>query len=345
MLAYLWQHPCSKCGQSDPLVLEFHHHKPGKTADVYKLVNNGAGAARLRREIKLCTVLCANCHRRVTHRQSRSFRYGAVTMARKAGKRLARVKVPATIEVDWSALVVRTSRGTALTGMTMQRVEADLDAWLFYQRTGVNVVEKIIITYNSIARQLKLDPKNKGEFSDKDKKKVLEFLENDKTFGFHAWLTKAAAGKTASAVDIPEDFKEEAATLVHTLYDKHAKGNILPLQRLSTFYAGATELDLDKLAKAAELKDPYDAIDLYVRAYLKQNAATFSIQAGANPDVKRLQKPGKGNKVIATGLEAYTVKTRKGVKNKPKQVAAPANGAKETVVELDEEEEDEEEQE
>jgi hypothetical protein len=64
---YLSNHPCVVCGESDPIVLEFHHRdssdKKGCIADLVSWSLNV-----VIKEIEKCDVMCANCHRRVTHK-------------------------------------------------------------------------------------------------------------------------------------------------------------------------------------------------------------------------------------------------------------------------------------
>jgi hypothetical protein len=62
---YLSTHPCSICGETDPVVLEFHH-VGDKDNEVSRLMGRGASLEALIREIKKCSVVCANCHRRIT---------------------------------------------------------------------------------------------------------------------------------------------------------------------------------------------------------------------------------------------------------------------------------------
>jgi hypothetical protein len=58
---------CTRCGEKDPVCLDFHHRdRKTKTSDMNRLRKN-AGEARLRAEIAKCDVLCANCHRKVEH--------------------------------------------------------------------------------------------------------------------------------------------------------------------------------------------------------------------------------------------------------------------------------------
>jgi ferredoxin len=70
---YLTQHPCTDCGERDPVVLEFDHVGE-KAENVGDLVNYGASASRIEAEIKHCEVTCANCHRKRTAWRNRSWR-------------------------------------------------------------------------------------------------------------------------------------------------------------------------------------------------------------------------------------------------------------------------------
>jgi hypothetical protein len=72
VFSYLLEHPCEKCPESDPIVLEFDHIDP-----IQKLFNisdassgnEPKGLDTLKKEIAKCRVLCANCHRRHTAQQ------------------------------------------------------------------------------------------------------------------------------------------------------------------------------------------------------------------------------------------------------------------------------------
>jgi len=70
---YLLTHPCVKCGERDPVVLEFHH-KANKKETISKLIANGATTQKIRLEIAICDVMCANCHRRLTAEERGWFR-------------------------------------------------------------------------------------------------------------------------------------------------------------------------------------------------------------------------------------------------------------------------------
>ena len=56
---------CALCGERDPRCLDFHHRDRSEKKDkVSKLVAQRA-VARMKEEIAKCTVICANCHRKL----------------------------------------------------------------------------------------------------------------------------------------------------------------------------------------------------------------------------------------------------------------------------------------
>lgn len=75
VLSYLSTHPCVECGESDPLVLEFHHLR-GKDREISYMITGGYPIKTITAEIKKCVVLCANCHRRKTAKEKGWFRGG-----------------------------------------------------------------------------------------------------------------------------------------------------------------------------------------------------------------------------------------------------------------------------
>src|SRR5574337_230956 len=64
---YLRQHPCTRCPESDPIVLEFHHRDRADKEDAISyMLQNGYSWKKILREIAKCDVLCCNCHRKQT---------------------------------------------------------------------------------------------------------------------------------------------------------------------------------------------------------------------------------------------------------------------------------------
>lgn len=60
---YLLEHPCTVCGESDPVVLDFDHvDMTLKENNISNMTSHSLDS--IREEISKCRVLCANCHRR-----------------------------------------------------------------------------------------------------------------------------------------------------------------------------------------------------------------------------------------------------------------------------------------
>jgi hypothetical protein len=66
---YKREHPCVKCGEADPIVLDFHHTDAGTKEFRIAAVIWSHTIAAIEAEIAKCEVLCANCHRREHYRQ------------------------------------------------------------------------------------------------------------------------------------------------------------------------------------------------------------------------------------------------------------------------------------
>ena len=56
------QYSCAICGEGDPCCLDFHHIDPTKKESLISRAAQSWGLKRLKKEIKKCRVLCANCH-------------------------------------------------------------------------------------------------------------------------------------------------------------------------------------------------------------------------------------------------------------------------------------------
>jgi len=57
---------CSRCGETHPACLDFHHVE-GKRLEVSEMVSLGYAKETILEEMDACVVLCANCHRKLHH--------------------------------------------------------------------------------------------------------------------------------------------------------------------------------------------------------------------------------------------------------------------------------------
>jgi len=65
---YLLKHPC-KCGETDPVVLDFDHVRGKKRFHITRALGLGYSYETISAEIAKCEVRCSNCHRRATARR------------------------------------------------------------------------------------------------------------------------------------------------------------------------------------------------------------------------------------------------------------------------------------
>ena len=62
--------PC-KCGESDPIALDFHHRNPEeKEFNIGQALTRRVSLVKLLEEVAKCDVMCANCHRKL-HRDQK----------------------------------------------------------------------------------------------------------------------------------------------------------------------------------------------------------------------------------------------------------------------------------
>lgn len=76
---YLLKHPCDVCGENNILTLEFHHtDRSFKTFNVSQGVSKNYSLKQIRSEIEACSVLCSNCHKKVTATENKSYKSKAI---------------------------------------------------------------------------------------------------------------------------------------------------------------------------------------------------------------------------------------------------------------------------
>lgn len=73
MLKYLAEHPCVDCGETNIVTLHCDHIKK-KTYNIGDLITKGRNINMIRKELKQCEVVCANCHTIRTQRRKHSYR-------------------------------------------------------------------------------------------------------------------------------------------------------------------------------------------------------------------------------------------------------------------------------
>lgn len=61
--AYLMEHPCVDCGQTDTRVLDLDHVYGVKREAIARMIRIGCSWPTIEAEIAKCEVRCANCHR------------------------------------------------------------------------------------------------------------------------------------------------------------------------------------------------------------------------------------------------------------------------------------------
>lgn len=75
LIEYLIDHPCSDCGETNIILLDFDHIRGNKKASISKMLANGCSWANTLIEISKCVVRCTKCHRLVTAERNRDYRW------------------------------------------------------------------------------------------------------------------------------------------------------------------------------------------------------------------------------------------------------------------------------
>lgn len=76
VIDYLKNKCCLHCGESDIRCLEFNHIDPSqKERNISNLITQTNSWKRIVKEIEKCEILCANCHRKVTHQQQNTYKH------------------------------------------------------------------------------------------------------------------------------------------------------------------------------------------------------------------------------------------------------------------------------
>lgn len=66
VLEFKTTHSCALCKENHPACLEFHHLDPRKKdIEVSRIAARGWSMARLQKEVRKCSVLCSNCHKKL----------------------------------------------------------------------------------------------------------------------------------------------------------------------------------------------------------------------------------------------------------------------------------------
>lgn len=79
VIAYLREHPCVDCGETDIVVLQFDHVRGKKKSEIGRMM--ACSWMTLKREIAKCKVRCANDHARRTAKQRKDYKWVAGVVA------------------------------------------------------------------------------------------------------------------------------------------------------------------------------------------------------------------------------------------------------------------------
>jgi hypothetical protein len=118
MIAYLQDHPCVDCGETDLRVLDFDHREPAQKRQlVTKLVRWATNWHTVLQEIAKCDVRCANCHRIRTASMSAWVRDAvqAEVVAAVHASALARLQALVSMRLPRPSVAERVAPGVWLT--------------------------------------------------------------------------------------------------------------------------------------------------------------------------------------------------------------------------------------
>jgi len=80
LLEFLSTRACVDCGEKDPIVLEFdHRNSKSKFKIIGKMLSGHYSWQSVMNEISKCDIRCANCHRRKTYIEQKSWGKGLLS--------------------------------------------------------------------------------------------------------------------------------------------------------------------------------------------------------------------------------------------------------------------------
>jgi 5-methylcytosine-specific restriction endonuclease McrA len=76
ILGYLNGRSCARCGIDDLEVLEFDHiERKDKVLSVARMINRCMAWEDIQNELSKCQILCANCHKKKTLRETKYWKF------------------------------------------------------------------------------------------------------------------------------------------------------------------------------------------------------------------------------------------------------------------------------
>jgi len=74
LMKHFKENPCSSCGETNPILLDFDHLRDKKIS-IANAITNQWSLERIQDEIDKCQVLCSNCHRMKTAKDHNWYMY------------------------------------------------------------------------------------------------------------------------------------------------------------------------------------------------------------------------------------------------------------------------------